>query len=1053
MNSSQRKLAVILHADVIGSTVLVQQNETLAHERIVDVFKRFSKTIESYGGIAHEIRGDALLAEFERTSDAVSASLAFQMDNAERNEAFDDGIRPEVRVGIAIGEVIIADGTLTGPDVVMAQRVEQLAEPNGICIQGTALETIPRRLQFESTSLGKQQLKGFDDPVRVYAINTTPGTEIPDPEPRRGSRQSTKPTANKTTLLAALAATLVIAGGLLTWLQPWQSDVERADPAKMAYPLPDKPSIAVLPFANMSDDKEQEYFSDGITEDIITDISKVSGLFVLARNSTFTYKGQAVKIRRVAEELGVRYVLEGSVRRAGEKIRITAQLIDALTGNHVWADRYDRDLEDVFTVQSEVARQVAKALEVTLKANENERLFQKYTTSIEAYDVFLQAKRTVDAPIKENILSGEQLFKRVIELDPDFAGGYAGLSFNYSVQVRFDYSETPDYHLAQTFELANKAIEIDNSSAWGYIALGGAHLANDDPKRAVEAMQQALLLDPNGYETNLFMGFYLQFAGDAPRAVEHLQLALRLSPVKTVRDMAFMGLAQFMNRNYAESVRVLEEMYRKYPRAGTKSVPFFLAAAYALLERPEKAAAVVEKQLKENPDFNLSQWQFHKRYKSEEYQTRLYSAAKKAGFPEFSKQSFPDKPSIAVLPFNNMSNDVEQNYFADGLTEDLITDLSKVSGLFVIARNSVFTYKNKAVKIAQVASELGVRYVLEGSVRRGGDQVRINAQLIDATTGGHLWAERYDGSMADVFAMQDQVNQQIIAALSVELSGAEKAQWAQIGTNSLEAHDAYLKGWEHYLRQTPENHAIARDYFLQSLEYDSEYNRSLAALAALYWEVHIRSWAPALRESEFVIRDTVLDYLDRALVKPTALALVVESRVHVQHGKHEEAIATAKRALEISNSDANAQIALARALILSGRPSESYQAIDTALRLDPYGEALYLYFRGLADFGLENYASASTAFSRSFELNKNYALSTAALASAYGHLGQQEKAEIAWRAYVESDFTEFFAQNVLTALSFFPYKHDIDKERMANGWRVAGVPETEIYQYKLSGEN
>ena len=633
MSDSNRKLAVILHADVIGSTVLVQLNETLAHTRIVDVFKRFSTTIESYGGIAHEIRGDALLAEFERASDAVSASLAFQNDNRQRNRSIEDDIQPQVRIGIAIGEVIIADGTLTGPDVVLAQRIEQLAEPDGICIQGTAFETIPRRLQFESTSLGKQKLKGFDESVRVYAIDTTSGAEIP--APIRDPQQSARPAFGRRALLAALALSVLLIGGLLIWLQPWQPEVERADPAKMAYALPDKPSIAVLPFANMSDDKEQEYFSDGITEDIITDLSKISGLFVLARNSTFTYKGQAVKIRQVAEELGVRYVLEGSVRRAGGKIRITAQLIDALTGNHVWADRYDRDLQDVFTVQSEVARQVAKALAVTLKANENERLYQKYTTNIDAYDVFLQARRVVDRPSKDNILRGEKLFSRVIELDPEFAGGYAGLSFNYSVQVRFQYSPSPSNHLARAFELAHKAIELDSSYVWGHIALGGVYLATGDAEAAVEAVRHALTLDPNGYESNLFMGFYLQFAGNAALALEHLLIARRLSPVVTVRDLAFLALAQFMNRNYDEYVRIIKERYRKFPGKLNRNNQVMLAAAYSLLDRPSDARAEVKKLLEAYPDFNLSEWRYGNLWKSEENRMRLYNAAKKAGVPEF----------------------------------------------------------------------------------------------------------------------------------------------------------------------------------------------------------------------------------------------------------------------------------------------------------------------------------------------------------------------------------------------------------------------------------
>jgi adenylate cyclase len=332
----------------------------------------------------------------------------------------------------------------------------------------------------------------------------------------------------------------------------------------------------------------------------------------------------------------VRYVLEGSVRRAQDKIRITAQLIDALTGNHIWAERYDRELKDVFSVQSEVARQVAKALAVTLKANENERLFQKYTTSIDAYDVFLQARRTVDVPSKDNILRGEKLFSRVIELDPNFAGGYAGLSFNLSVQVRFQFSDSPSSDLSRTFEMAKKAIELDSSYAWGHIALAGAYLANGDTNAAVNAVGQALELEPSGYEANLFMGFYLQFAGESALAVEHLLLANRLSPVVTLRDLAFLAVAQFMNRNYAESVQIYTEMYRKFPRR--MMIPPVLvgsAAAYTLLDRPEEAAAVAKKLLEIHPNFNLSQWKYGRLWESEENRTRLYNAAKQAGIPEF----------------------------------------------------------------------------------------------------------------------------------------------------------------------------------------------------------------------------------------------------------------------------------------------------------------------------------------------------------------------------------------------------------------------------------
>jgi TolB-like protein/class 3 adenylate cyclase len=626
------KLAVILHADVAGSTALVQQDEQLAHERIQDAFRRFSDTIKNYQGNVLELRGDALLAEFERPSDAVAATLAFQADHIYLISRLKDDLRPTIRVGIAMGEVVIADGTITGAGVILAQRVEQLADPGGLCITAALHEALPKRMPFDLENLGEQVLKGFDDPVRVYRVELSEGQSVPAPQQYYQHEASSK---KPKLIVAIIVIALVVVGGAAYWFKAKEPRVEAASLERMAFPLPDKPSIAVLPFTNMSSDAEQEYFSDGITEDIITDLSKISGLFVVARNSTFTYKGQAVKIRQVAEELGVRYVLEGSVRRSQEKIRITAQLIDALKGNHIWAERYDRELKDVFSVQSEVARQVAKVLAVTLKANENERLFQKYTTSIDAYDVFLQARRAVDAPTKDNILRGEKLFSRVIELDPNFAGGYAGLSFNYSVQVRFQYSTSPSTHLARAFELANKAIEVDGSYAWGYIALAGAHLANGDAATAVDAMRQALTLEPNGYEANLFMGFYLQFAGEADLAVEHLLLARRLSPVVSVRDLAFMGNAQFMNGNYAEVVRLNSERDRKFPGRWSPSRSVVIAATYTLLERPEEAAAIVKELLDTHPNFNLSQWKFGKLWKSEVNRAHLYNAAKKAGIPEF----------------------------------------------------------------------------------------------------------------------------------------------------------------------------------------------------------------------------------------------------------------------------------------------------------------------------------------------------------------------------------------------------------------------------------
>ena len=326
------KLAVILHADVAGSTGLVQQDEHLAHERIQDSFRRFSDVIEQYRGKVLELRGDALLAEFDRASDAVSATLAFQSDQAYYLSRLKDDLKPSIRVGIAMGEVVIGDSTVTGAGVVLAQRIEQLAEPGSLCITAALHEALPNRMPFDLENIGEKALKGFEDPVRVYRVELSSGVSIPPPQQENQPKSSQKTWYLKATIAMGV---VVIVIGIAYQLKPTTAMEEPASIERMAFPLPDKPSIAVLPFTNISGDVEQEYFADGMTENLITDLSKISGLFVIARNSSFSYKGQHVKVRQVAEDLGVRYVMEGSVQRAGEQVRINAQLIDATTGGHL----------------------------------------------------------------------------------------------------------------------------------------------------------------------------------------------------------------------------------------------------------------------------------------------------------------------------------------------------------------------------------------------------------------------------------------------------------------------------------------------------------------------------------------------------------------------------------------------------------------------------------------------------------------------------------------------------------------------------------------------
>ena len=459
---SQRKLAVILHADVVGSTLLVQQNETLAHERILNTFHRFSETINSYQGIAHEIRGDALVAEFDRASDAVAAALACQAENQQFNEALDDDIRPQVRIGISLGEVVIADNTITGAGVILAQRLEQLAEPGGVNIQGAVYETVPQRLPFDYENLGEQQVKGFDEPVRAYAVTLKPGENLPAPEAAHPAQGVSRKPAGISVMTFATIGLVASIGVLLAWWQPWTSQQE-PPASEQTTSLPDAPpSIAVLPFTTLSEEKGQDYFSDGVTNDIITDLSKFSNLLVIAANSVFVYKGKAVNVKEVGKELGVRYVLEGSIQKVGDRVRINAQLIDANTDHHIWAERYDFPLDDVFKVQDEITSTVVTSLRVILTEDEKSRDAIRHTGVIEAYDLFLRG-RTYLKGTKRSHLKARELFNKAIKLDPEFSAAYAEKSFTYFSSFIMPMSRDPKV-VKGALAAAKRAVELDDLS-------------------------------------------------------------------------------------------------------------------------------------------------------------------------------------------------------------------------------------------------------------------------------------------------------------------------------------------------------------------------------------------------------------------------------------------------------------------------------------------------------------------------------------------------------------------------------------------------------------
>jgi len=559
MDDLSGKLAVILHADVAGSTQLVQQDEQLAHERIRDAFRRFSDTIRKYHGRVQELRGDALLAEFERASDAVTAALAFQADQAYSNSRLPDDLQPAVRVGIALGEVVIADNTVTGAGVVLAQRVEQLADAGGLCITAALHEAIPRRMPFDLKDMGEQTLKGFDDPVHVYRVELSSGESIPSP----AKEYKPETLAKSGRLKIAIAVILVaVAAGTVYLLLPQEAMEEPALVERMAFPLPDKPSIAVLPFTNMSADPEQEYFVDGMTEDLITDLSKISGLFVISRNSVFTYKGKSVDIRQVAKDLGVRYVLEGSVRKAGNQVRINAQLIDASTGGHIWADRYDGTYEDVFLLQDKVTSKIVTTLAIKLAEGEQDQITRIETENTQAYDTFLKGWEQYQRQRPESFLTAIELFGKAIRLDPDYSRAYAALSATYwQIYKRYWYSKIglPNPHEARYIAEQYLAQAMKNPSPLSYQVSASIQAQQGLHDEAISNGERSIALDPNDADSYAALAGALNLAGQPREALSMIERAIRLNPHYPASYLYEIGLARFGINDFERAANSLEK--------------------------------------------------------------------------------------------------------------------------------------------------------------------------------------------------------------------------------------------------------------------------------------------------------------------------------------------------------------------------------------------------------------------------------------------------------------------------------------------------------------
>jgi adenylate cyclase len=502
-----------------------------------------------------------------------------------------------------------------------------LADPGGICISKTAFDQIETKLPLGHEYLGDQTVKNIPKPVGAYRVLMEPRVMV------AGAHEEKRawPVRRKA-ILAGAAGVLVVAIAVGIWhfyVRPAPPPVEPASPEKMAYPLPDKPSIAVLPFANMSGDPKEDYFSDGITEEIITGLSKVPRLFVIARNSTFTYKGKPVKVQQVAHELGVRYVLEGSVRKAGDRVRITAQLVDAMTGKHLLAEKYDGVLKDIFALQDEITLKVIGALQVKLTEGEQALIVAGGTDNFEAYAKFLQGVEYIKRFNRDGNLLARKMAEEAIALDPNYPRGYRLLAATHRVDVTLGISESPKQSLAKAAELYQKVIAMDPSDAPARGFLGMTYTIMREHEKGIAETEKAVALNPNAADAQAFFGYILTFNGRHKEAIEPIKKAIRLYPFPPNWYFAQLGLAYCHAGMYEEAILALEKALRVQPRNFVARL--WLAVSYSLLGREEEARTEAAEVLRRNLKFSLQRWANGQPYKNQADRDLVMNALRKAG--------------------------------------------------------------------------------------------------------------------------------------------------------------------------------------------------------------------------------------------------------------------------------------------------------------------------------------------------------------------------------------------------------------------------------------
>jgi adenylate cyclase len=627
----KRKLTAILSADVEGYSRLMGDDEEATVRTLTTYREVMTTLIQQHNGKVLDSPGDNLLAEFVSVVDAVQCAVAVQKEFQARNVEMPESRRMVFRIGINLGDVIEEEERIYGDGVNIAARLEGLAKPGGICISKTAFDHIESKLPYGYEFIGDQTVKNIAKPVGAYQVVMEPRVTVV------GKPEDEKPAiVRRTPILIGAVAVLVLTFAVGIWqFYMRRPSVEPASIDKMAYPLPDKPSIAVLPFENISGDPEQDYIADGITDNIITGLSQVPKMFVISRNSVLTYKGKPVNVRQVSEELGVRYVLEGSVQQAADRLRINAQLIDAVKGHHLWAKSYNRELKDLFALQDEITLKIITEMAVKLTVGEAARIYAKGTDNLDAYFKAWKAQMNFLRFTKDDNHLAKQMAKEIIDLDPNYPDGYIILGWAHWADAVYGWSKSPKESLVWAEELARKVLELDDSQYQGHIILGRIYQMRGQWDKFIAENEHAVSISPDP-ETSYHLADALNSSGRPEESIALFKKAIRLDPIPMAWVIWSLGSAYFDSGRYEDALTEFKRLLDRSEK-GEFNPEFahrLLAATYVMLGREKEARKHAVEVIRINPKFTLKGYAKTQNYKNKADSDRWIVALRKAGLPD-----------------------------------------------------------------------------------------------------------------------------------------------------------------------------------------------------------------------------------------------------------------------------------------------------------------------------------------------------------------------------------------------------------------------------------